>query len=230
VRQALAVVADQDLERIAGPCARHCDHMPPLSTRPFPPSVLNRELPAWAVGDSGRVEQRLAGDRARRVARAGGPRRGPPTQAGNKRATGSSRWTRAPIDRMRPADHRTRRPPNVATSTSRARYGAAVLWYETLLWGCFGGMLVVSLDFVSVISRTGNYPWKSKKKMLLGPYVAATMVRLAVGGGLAVGIGQSGALVANPLAAITIGIATPLIVEKLTQAGLDMAQRGGEIE
>lgn len=101
-----------------------------------------------------------------------------------------------------------------------------VSWLAVGLWGLFGGVLVAGLDFMSVVGRIGDWPWRSRKKLRAGPYLAATLVRLILGGGLAVAAGQSG-LIANPLSAISVGIATPLIVEKLAATGTDLAGRSG---
>jgi hypothetical protein len=91
-----------------------------------------------------------------------------------------------------------------------------------MLWGLFGGALVAGLDFVAVVTRIGDWPWKARKKLRPGPYVVATAVRIALGAGLAVAAGQSG-MVTNALAAVTLGIATPLVVEKLARAGSALA-------
>lgn len=99
-------------------------------------------------------------------------------------------------------------------------------WPAIALWGLFGGALVSGLDFVEVVGRIGDWPWNARKKLRAGPYVAATVVRLVLGGGLAVAAGQSG-LVASPLAAVTIGVATPLIVEKLARAGTEFSRGDG---
>jgi hypothetical protein len=96
---------------------------------------------------------------------------------------------------------------------------------EVALWGLFGGALVAGLDFMAVVGRIGDWPWKAPKKLRAGPYVAATLVRLVLSGGLALAAGESG-LVSNALSAVTIGVATPLIVEKLARAGTDLAGGG----
>lgn len=98
-------------------------------------------------------------------------------------------------------------------------------WDQCLLWGMLGGALVVGLEFVSTVRRTGDWPWKARTKLRPGPYAVATLVRLLLGSGLAAAAGQSH-LVTNALIAVTIGIATPLIVEKLAQAGAEIT-RGG---
>lgn len=109
----------------------------------------------------------------------------------------------------------------------RGRYRPLVQWWAAALWGVFGGSMVVGLDFTSVISRIGDWPWNTRKKMRVGPYFASVVVRLSLGGGLATAAAQSG-YVGNALSAVTIGIATPLIVEKLTQAGHDLAVAGSD--
>jgi hypothetical protein len=98
-------------------------------------------------------------------------------------------------------------------------------WVATALWGLFGGTLVAGLDFIAVVGRIGDWPWKARKKLRAGPYVAATLVRLLLSAGLAVAAGQSG-LALNALLAVTIGVATPLIVEKLARAGTALAAPG----
>jgi hypothetical protein len=98
-----------------------------------------------------------------------------------------------------------------------------VHWVATALWGLFGGALVTGLDFIGVVGRIGDWPWKARKKLRVGPYLAATIVRLLLGAGLAAAAGQSG-LVTNPLTAVTIGVATPLIVEKLARAGTEFSR------
>jgi hypothetical protein len=96
-----------------------------------------------------------------------------------------------------------------------------------MLWGTLGGALVVGLEFVGIVRRTGDWPWRARKELRPAPYVVATLVRLLLGSGLAAAAGQSH-LVANSVTAVTIGIATPLIVEKLARAGADITRGGLE--
>jgi hypothetical protein len=99
-----------------------------------------------------------------------------------------------------------------------------VHWIEAALWGLLGGAVVAGLDFSAVIAHLGDWPWRGRKKLRGGPYLAGTTVRLLAGGGLAAAFGQSG-LVSNALMALTIGVATPLIVEKLAQVGVEVTGR-----
>jgi hypothetical protein len=107
------------------------------------------------------------------------------------------------------------------------RYRSVVAWFEAAVWGLFGGLLVAGLDFVTVVGRIGDWPWKSRKRLRVGPYTAATLVRLVLSAGLTVAFARSG-MELSPLAAVTVGIATPLIVEKLAQAGRELAPGGGD--
>jgi hypothetical protein len=66
------------------------------------------------------------------------------------------------------------------------RYRSRVGWLESAVWGLFGGVLVAGLDFATVVARIGTWPWKGRKKLDAGPYLAATLVRLLLGAGLAV--------------------------------------------
>lgn len=108
-----------------------------------------------------------------------------------------------------------------------AEYRCGVGWLATALWGLFGGALVAGLDFIAVVGRIGDWPWRARKKLRAGPYVAATLVRLLLGAGLALAAGQSG-LASNALSAVMIGVAAPLIIEKIARAGNELAVRGVE--
>lgn len=98
--------------------------------------------------------------------------------------------------------------------------------WEYLAWGIFGGVLVAGLDFVGVVGRVGDWPWKDTKRMRPGPYWAAALVRLLLSGGLALAAGQSG-LIISAVAAVGVGVATPLIVEKLGKTGSAFLSNGG---
>lgn len=93
-------------------------------------------------------------------------------------------------------------------------------------WGIFGGLLVAGLDFVGAVGRIGDWPWGDGRRMRIGPYSAAMAVRVALGGGLALAAGQSG-LIINAISAVGVGVATPLVVEKLGQTGSTFLPHGG---
>jgi hypothetical protein len=92
-------------------------------------------------------------------------------------------------------------------------------WLPSLLWGLLGGALVAGVDFITIVGETGDVPWK---KLRATPYFSAVVVRILISGGLAAAAGES-AIISNPLAAVMVGAATPLIVDKLAKAGAKLA-------
>ncbi|MGH4011274.1 MAG: hypothetical protein ACRDTH_24460 [Pseudonocardiaceae bacterium] len=89
------------------------------------------------------------------------------------------------------------------------------MWWA-LWWGAFGGFLVAGADFLIVVGRIGTFPWRGgEPKVVLSAYLAAAVVRVALGGGLALAAASSG-IVKTPLLAIAIGVGAPLTAEKLT--------------
>jgi hypothetical protein len=92
---------------------------------------------------------------------------------------------------------------------------------ECLIWGLFGGFAVEGLDFIAQSRRPpAGWPWKRPGHPGLGPYAISIIIRLLVGGGLAVATTLSEYPV-GPLGALGIGVAAPLIVEKLAGQALD---------
>lgn len=91
-------------------------------------------------------------------------------------------------------------------------------WIQAALWGIAGGFVVEGLEFYSVVRQHGKSPWN-----VSGPgiragrasYLVAELIRLVVGGILAGAAAASGQ-VSGALAAVAVGVATPLVVERLT--------------
>ncbi len=90
---------------------------------------------------------------------------------------------------------------------------------EVALWGLFGGFAVEGLDLYTAVRRHGRWPWQSGKPREAGPwaYLIAELVRLAIGAGLALAAGASDQIT-TPFAALAVGVAAPLVVERLTRA------------
>jgi hypothetical protein len=89
------------------------------------------------------------------------------------------------------------------------------MWWA-LGWGAFGGFLVAGADFLIVVGRIGTFPWRGgEPKVVLSAYLAAAIVRLMLGGGLAVAAVSSG-IVTTPMLATAMGVGAPLAAEKLT--------------
>jgi hypothetical protein len=93
-----------------------------------------------------------------------------------------------------------------------------VTWHEAALWGLAGGFVVEGLDLYTAVRRHGKWPWR-----VTGPgpaaglagYVVAELVRLLIGGVLAAGAAAS-SQVSGAVAAMAIGVAAPVMVERLT--------------
>ncbi len=99
-------------------------------------------------------------------------------------------------------------------------------WWAFLVWGVFGSVLVEGLDLAATVRRRGDWPWIGRKTVRATPYLTMLAVRAGLGGGLALGIGLS-EQIATPVAAITVGVATPLIVARLSEA-TDPTQGGDQ--
>lgn len=97
-----------------------------------------------------------------------------------------------------------------------------VQWVEAGLWGLAGGFIAEGLDLYSVVRSKGTWPWRvpppDPDTPVGGPlaYLIVETVRMVIGGLLAGAAGASGQ-VSGPLAAVAIGIATPLAVAKLSE-------------
>ncbi|WP_152989870.1 hypothetical protein [Frankia sp. ACN1ag] len=87
------------------------------------------------------------------------------------------------------------------------------------LWGLFGGFAVEGLDLYAAVRRHGRWPWQRGRSREAGPraYLVAELVRLAIGAGLAAAAGTSGQIT-TPFAALAVGVAAPLVVERLSHA------------
>src|SRR5437899_10799747 len=86
-------------------------------------------------------------------------------------------------------------------------------WWELAGWGLLGGFIVDGLEFWRMVRNNGGV-WPIQYRSLA--FVAAELVRLLAGAGLAIAFGKSGQ-VTGALGAVAIGAAAPLIVEKLSQ-------------
>jgi hypothetical protein len=81
------------------------------------------------------------------------------------------------------------------------------------LWGLLGGFAVEGIEIAAMLRSTGNWPWRPRKKA--APFLASVVIRLAVGAALAAAVGATGPT--GPLSAFAVGVAAPLIIEKLAQ-------------
>jgi hypothetical protein len=103
----------------------------------------------------------------------------------------------------------------------RDGYGPCMTtWVHAALWGLFGSFAVEGLDFYTAVVRQQRWPWHTQvdgphKTGVLG-YCVAELIRLVIGGGLAGGAMLSGQI-GTPFAAIALGIAAPLVVQRLSR-------------
>jgi hypothetical protein len=88
-----------------------------------------------------------------------------------------------------------------------------VLW-EFALWGLFGGFAVEGLDHYRALKAGGPAPWSRKGSLV--HYLVASLMRVAIGGGLALAAAESDQ-VSTPLTAVAIGVAAPVLIERLLQ-------------
>jgi hypothetical protein len=85
-------------------------------------------------------------------------------------------------------------------------------WWELGIWGLFGGFIVDGLEFWHLV-RGAKGVWPAQYRGCA--FIAAEIVRLGIGAGLAIAFGKSGQ-VSGVIGAIAIGAAAPVIVEKLS--------------
>lgn len=91
---------------------------------------------------------------------------------------------------------------------------AAVNGVSYALMGLLGGFLVEAVEWQAAIRRTRDFPWRAEGEPALAPMLLAVLLRLAAGAGLAFAAGTDHQ-VNGPFGALAVGIAAPLIVEKL---------------
>ncbi|MFF4379138.1 hypothetical protein [Kitasatospora sp. NPDC001547] len=95
---------------------------------------------------------------------------------------------------------------------------ALVQWWQAGLWGALGAALVEVADFQASLKERRKLPWKGRNAASLGLYSLAALLRMLLGVGVAVALGESGQ-VSGGFGAILAGIAAPKILEALqTQA------------
>ena len=106
-----------------------------------------------------------------------------------------------------------------AHANGRARYGLVMTWVDAALWGLGGGFAVEGLDLYGAVRRYGCWPWRVPGPREVGAvgYFVAELVRLVIGSVLASALAESGQIT-TAFGALAVGIAAPLIVERLTRA------------
>ncbi|MFI9840405.1 hypothetical protein ACIHFD_25450 [Nonomuraea sp. NPDC051941] len=89
--------------------------------------------------------------------------------------------------------------------------------FEFALWGAAGSLAVDGLELITEIKKHGGFPWGKKNHPGVTPYIVSIFIRLGIGATLAAAFGLGGQ-VTGVVGALTVGIAAPLIMEKLGKA------------
>lgn len=94
-----------------------------------------------------------------------------------------------------------------------------MMWVEAALWGLGGGFAVEGLDFYGAVRRHGCWPWRVRGPREVGAvgYFVAELIRLVTGSVLASALAES-SQVTTAFGALAVGVAAPLLVERLTRA------------
>jgi hypothetical protein len=93
--------------------------------------------------------------------------------------------------------------------------GAHYLW-EYALWGAFGGVAIETIEILGATKRVKALPWRVPGEVSAAAMMFCIAIRLALGAGLAVVLGQSGQI-SGGLGAMTAGVAAPLILEQMSK-------------
>jgi hypothetical protein len=87
-------------------------------------------------------------------------------------------------------------------------------WWEFASWGAFGGFAVETVEFYTAMRRTRSFPWKVPGEIGRGPLILSILIRVLLGSGLAWAL-ASGGQISGAVGAIAVGVAAPLILEKM---------------
>ncbi|WP_141578552.1 hypothetical protein [Actinomadura sp. WMMA1423] len=92
-----------------------------------------------------------------------------------------------------------------------------LVWWQAVLWGMAGGGCVEALELYAQIHRSRRrWSWRRPIPQGLTAFAVSVLIRLAVGAAVAAALAASGQ-VSGPLAAFGLGVAAPLVIEKLAR-------------
>lgn len=103
------------------------------------------------------------------------------------------------------------------------------------MWGVIGGAVVEAYDLVAVARATRRWPWldpdkpakettRAERWNAFGVWFLATITRIAAGGGVAAAASSQ---VTGELAAFGLGVAGPLVLERILAAYVSPAPAAG---
>jgi len=87
---------------------------------------------------------------------------------------------------------------------------------QAAVWGLLGGFIVEALELLVASRRVGGWPWTRPGEPGVAPMVVSVVLRMAIGAILAAAAYGSGQ-VGGPLPALGLGVAAPLVIEKMTR-------------
>lgn len=86
------------------------------------------------------------------------------------------------------------------------------------MWGLIGGLSAEAMELYAVVHRTPKWSWKEPLPGTgTGAFIAAVIIRVSVGAVLASAFAGSHQ-VSGPLAAFTLGVAAPYVIQRLARA------------
>jgi hypothetical protein len=131
---------------------------------------------------------------------------------------GASHTTHLCARRVPPTD-RESGVPTPHSGPNGKDYCPSMIWSEAALWGLFGSFAVEGHDLYAAVRRRGCWPWQmcGPREVGAAGYFVAELVRLVIGSGLAGAFAES-RQVTTAVGAVIVGIAAPVIVERLIRA------------
>ena len=101
-------------------------------------------------------------------------------------------------------------------------------WWQASLWGALGSALVEIADLHKSLRARGKLPWRGRNAASRNLYLLASLLRMVLGVGVAVTLGESGQ-VTGGFGAILAGVAAPKILESLQTQAAAPGRPAGEL-
>lgn len=89
-------------------------------------------------------------------------------------------------------------------------------WLEAAYWALAGGLCVEGLELYARIRHTPKWSWRTPIPQGLTAYLLSVVIRAGVGATLAAAAASS-KQVTGAFAAFSLGVAAPLVIEKITK-------------
>ncbi|GAA2613126.1 hypothetical protein SMC26_14240 [Actinomadura fulvescens] len=89
-------------------------------------------------------------------------------------------------------------------------------WWQAALWGLAGGVCVEALELYAHIRSRRRWSWRRPIPQGMAAFWVSVLIRVGVGGVVAAAMAHDGQ-VAGAVAAFGLGVAAPLVIEKLAR-------------